>query len=78
MARTKNLSQQIRDAPRVNGFTAAELAERVGVSQVSIYYRESGRAGPRDTHLAALCKALKMPTRETMATRETMPKTGRR
>ena len=63
----KSLSKRIRDARQVKGFTAAELAERAGASQVSIYYWESGRVRPRDTNLAALCKALKMPLRETMA-----------
>jgi DNA-binding transcriptional regulator YiaG len=67
LARTKSLSKQIRQAREVKGFTVAELADRLGVSQVSIYYWESGRVRPRDTNLTALCKALKMPMRETMA-----------
>ena len=67
LARTKSLSKQIRLARGAKGFTVAQLAERVGVSQVSIYYWESGRVRPRDTNLTALCKALKMPVRETMA-----------
>jgi hypothetical protein len=67
LARTKSLSKQIREARSAKGFTVAELADRVGVSQVSIYYWESGRVRPRDTNLTALCKALKLPVRETMA-----------
>jgi DNA-binding XRE family transcriptional regulator len=67
LARTKSLSKQIRQAREGKGFTVAELADRLGVSQVSIYYWESGRVRPRDTNLTALCKALKMPVRETMA-----------
>ena len=67
LARTKSLSKQIRQAREGKGFTVAQLADRLGVSQVSIYYWESGRVRPRDTNLAALCKALKMPVRETMA-----------
>ena len=67
LARTKSLSKQIRQAREGKGFTVAELADRLGVSQVSIYYWESGRVRPRDANLAALCKALKMPVRETMA-----------
>lgn len=67
MARTKSLSRQIRNARATKGYTVAELAGRVGVSQVSVYYWESGRVRPRDTNLAALCKALKLPLRETMA-----------
>ena len=61
MARTRSLSKQIRQAREGKGFTVAQLADRLGVSQVSIYYWESGRVRPRDTNLAALCKALKMP-----------------
>ena len=67
LARTKSLSKQFRDARATKGFTVAELADRVGVSQVSIYYWESGRVRPRDTNLAALCKVLKLSLRETMA-----------
>ena len=67
LARTKSLSRQIRQAREVKGYTVAELADRVGVSQVSVYYWESGRVRPRDTNLTALCRALKMPLRETMA-----------
>lgn len=67
MARGKSLSRQIRLAREGKGFTVAELADRVGVSQVSIYYWESGRVRPRDRNLALLCKALRMPLRETMA-----------
>jgi transcriptional regulator with XRE-family HTH domain len=67
LARTKSLSKQIREARVVKGFTVAQLAERLGVSQVSIYYWESGRVRPRDTNLTALCKTLKMPIRETLA-----------
>ena len=67
MARTKSLSKQIRTARADKGFTVAELADRIGVSQVSIYYWESGRVRPRDANLTALCKALKMPVRETLA-----------
>ena len=67
MARTKSLSKQLREAREGKGFTVAELANRLGVSQVSIYYWESGRVRPRDANLTALCKALKMPIRETLA-----------
>ena len=67
MARTKSLSKQIRAARDEKGLTVAQLADKLGVSQVSIYYWESGRVRPRDANLSALCKALKMPVRETMA-----------
>ena len=67
LARTKSLSKQLREAREGKGFTVAQLANRLGVSQVSIYYWESGRVRPRDANLTALCKALKMPIRETLA-----------
>ena len=67
LARTKSLSKQLREAREVKGFTVAQLANRLGVSQVSIYYWESGRVRPRDANLTALCKALKIPVRETLA-----------
>jgi transcriptional regulator with XRE-family HTH domain len=67
LARTKSLSKQIRQAREVKGFTVAQVADRLGVSQVSVYYWEGGRVRPRDRNLAALCKVLKMPMRETMA-----------
>jgi transcriptional regulator with XRE-family HTH domain len=67
LARTKSLSKQIRAARDEKGLTVAQLADKLGVSQVSIYYWESGRVRPRDANLSALCKALKMPVRETMA-----------
>lgn len=67
MARTKSLSKQIRDGRATKGYSVAELADKVGVSQVSIYYWESGRVRPRDNNLTALCRALKLPLRETMS-----------
>jgi repressor LexA len=67
LARTKSLSKQIRDARQYKGFTVAQLADKLGVSQVSIYYWESGRVRPRDNNLTALCKALKLPIRETLS-----------
>ena len=67
LARTKSLSKQIRLAREVTGFTVAQLANRLDVSQVSIYYWESGRVRPRDANLTALCKALKLPIRSTLA-----------
>ena len=67
MARTKSLSKQLREGSEGKGFTFAQLANRLGVSQVSIYYWESGRVRPRDANLTALCKALKIPIRETLA-----------
>jgi transcriptional regulator with XRE-family HTH domain len=66
MARTRSLSKQLRDARATRGLSVAEVADRVGVSAVSIYYWESGRVRPRSENLAALCKVLKLPVRATV------------
>jgi len=39
-------------------------AERVGVSQASIYFWEGDRVRPREVNLNALCKVLKLPIRK--------------
>jgi transcriptional regulator with XRE-family HTH domain len=66
MARTKSLSKQLRAARATRGLSVADVAERVGVSAVSIYYWESGRVRPRSENLTALCKVLKLPIRATL------------
>lgn len=43
----------------------AALAEQTGVSAVSIYNWESGIVRPREGNLVALCKALKLPIKQT-------------
>jgi transcriptional regulator with XRE-family HTH domain len=47
------------------GLSAAEVAERAGVSTASVYFWESARNRPRDANLVALCKALRLPIRAT-------------
>lgn len=64
MARAKSLSKQLRSARESRGLSVAEVADRVGVSQASIYFWEGGRVRPRVDNLKALCKVLKLPVRE--------------
>jgi transcriptional regulator with XRE-family HTH domain len=61
LPRKPSLSRYLRDSRIARGLSVAELAARVGVSQVSIYYWEGGRVRPRAANLSALCKALKLP-----------------
>ena len=66
MPRKPSLGRYLRDARIARGLSVANLAERVGVSRVSIYFWEGGRARPREANLIALCKALKLPIRRAM------------
>jgi transcriptional regulator with XRE-family HTH domain len=52
-------------AREARGMSVAEVAERVGVSAMSVYNWESGRSRPRVRNLSALCKALKLRLAET-------------
>jgi transcriptional regulator with XRE-family HTH domain len=65
LARKPNFAQHIRDARIKRRLSVAHVAEQVGVSTVSIYYWEMGKARPRDENLSALCKVLKLPVRAT-------------
>lgn len=49
--------RRIRDA---SGFTRAQLAELVGISDLMIYNYETGTNFPRAEALNAICKALKI------------------
>ncbi|HET6183277.1 MAG TPA: helix-turn-helix transcriptional regulator [Acetobacteraceae bacterium] len=64
MARTKSLSRHLRLARESRGMTVAEVADRVGVSAMSVYNWESGRSRPRVRNLSALCKALRLKLAE--------------
>jgi transcriptional regulator with XRE-family HTH domain len=66
MARRKSLSKELRLARESRGLSVAEVASRVGVSSVSIYFWEAGRVRPRLENLKALCKVLRLPVRHTM------------
>jgi DNA-binding XRE family transcriptional regulator len=59
----QSLSRYLRNARIERGLSVADLAERVGVSQASIYFWEADRVRPREANLSALCKALKLPIR---------------
>jgi transcriptional regulator with XRE-family HTH domain len=63
MAKPRSLSKQLRLARESRGLSVAEVAERVGVSQASIYFWEGGRVRPRSANLKTLCKVLKLPIR---------------
>ena len=63
MPRKPSLARYLRNARIERGLTVAEVAERVGVSTVSIYFWETDRVRPRDANLSALCKVLKLPIR---------------
>jgi transcriptional regulator with XRE-family HTH domain len=65
LARKLSFAQHLRDAPTKRGLSVAEVAEQVGVSQVSIYYWETDHYRPRDENLSALCRVLKLPIRAT-------------
>lgn len=65
MAKKPAFPQYIRDARIERGMTVAEVAKRVGVSAVSIYYWETDHVRPRDENLSALCRVLKLPVRAT-------------
>jgi transcriptional regulator with XRE-family HTH domain len=65
MARKPSFNQLIRNTRQQRGLSVAEVAERVGVSAVSIYMWETDRVRPRDANLTALCKVLKLPVRAT-------------
>ena len=65
MPRKKSLSRYLRDTRVERGLSVLEVAERVGVSTVSVYLWETGRVRPRDENLSALCKVLKVPVKAT-------------
>ena len=65
MARKPTFSNLIRTTRQQRGLSVAEVAERVGVSEASVYFWERDQARPRDANLSALCKVLKLPVRAT-------------
>jgi len=66
MARRKSLSKELRSARERRGLSVADVASRVGVSSVSIYFWEAGRVRPRIENLKVLCKVLGFPVRDAM------------
>jgi len=67
LPRKPSLSRHLRNARVERGLSVAEVAEQVGVSTASIYFWETDHCRPRDGHLSALCKVLKLPVRATRA-----------
>jgi transcriptional regulator with XRE-family HTH domain len=65
LARKPSFGRHLRDARIKRGLTVIEVAEKVGVSTVSVYIWETDRSRPRDANLSALCKLLKLPIRAT-------------
>lgn len=65
LARKPAFHRYLHDARVSRGVSVSELAERVGVTSACVYFWEMGRTRPRDANLVALCKALKLPIRQT-------------
>jgi transcriptional regulator with XRE-family HTH domain len=65
MPRKQSFSHLIRSARIARGLSVADVAERVGVSEASVYFWERDHTRPRDENLSALCKVLKLPVRAT-------------
>ena len=65
MTRKIDFADYLRNARMERGLSVAEVAERTGVSQSTVYFWESNRGRPRDANLSALCKVLKLPVRVT-------------
>jgi len=65
LARKIPFHRYLRDARLARGMSVSEVAERVGVTSPCVYFWEMGRTRPRDANLVALCKALRLPIRET-------------
>jgi transcriptional regulator with XRE-family HTH domain len=65
MARKPTFGQVIRTTRRKRDLTAAEVAERVGVSVAAIYLWETDRGRPKPANLSALCRVLRLPIRAT-------------
>ena len=65
MTRKIDFADYLRNARMERGLSVAEVAERAGVSQSTVYFWESNRVRPRDANLSALCKVLKLPVRVT-------------
>jgi transcriptional regulator with XRE-family HTH domain len=67
LPRHSNFARYLRNARTKRGLSAAEVADLVGVSSVSIYLWETDHCRPRDHNLTALCRVLKLPIRATRA-----------
>jgi transcriptional regulator with XRE-family HTH domain len=55
----------LRTARLDRGWTLQRLADTIGVTGAAIAHWEAGKNRPRAAHLTAVCKALKLPLKET-------------
>ena len=67
LPRYSNFARYLRNARIKRGLSAAEVADLVGVSGVSVHFWETDQCRPRDHNLTALCRVLKLPIRATRA-----------
>jgi transcriptional regulator with XRE-family HTH domain len=67
LPRYSNFARYLRSARIKRGLSATEVADLVGVSGVSVHFRETDQCRPRDHNLTALCRVLKLPIRATRA-----------
>ena len=65
LPRYSNFARCLRNARIQRGLSAAEVADLVGVSGVSVHFWETDQCRPRDHNLTALCRVLKLPIRAT-------------
>ncbi|MSP05245.1 MAG: XRE family transcriptional regulator [Acetobacteraceae bacterium] len=63
MARKPQFNTMLRTARLKKGWTLQQLADAVGVTGAAIAHWEAGKNLPREAHLAAACKALKISAR---------------
>ena len=54
---------EIKTARLQRKLTVGWVAEKVGVSRLSIYHWEHGTVRPRANNLTSLCKTLRLPVR---------------
>jgi DNA-binding XRE family transcriptional regulator len=67
LPRYSSFARRLRNTRIKRGLSAAEVADLVGVSGVSIHFWETDRCRPRDHNLTVLCEVLKLPIRATRA-----------
>ena len=59
------LNSVLRTARLEKGWTLQRLADAIGVTGAAIAHWEAGKNRPRAAHLTAVCKALKLPLKQT-------------
>lgn len=64
MARKPQLNTMLRTARLEKGWTLQQLADAIGVTGAAIAHWEAGKNRPREAHLTAACKALKIPLKQ--------------